>query len=345
MSVPAIVLPPSLKSRQSPAGSHHLGVKALFYGPPKSGKSFALASFPHPIFALACGENGIELYLKPELGDVSVFIDDADSYVAALEFALAHPSVKSIVVDNINLAFEDWMSSWEDKLSVDEIKGSQWKKVKGPWKALHRKVMHSTKSFGCSAWPKGAKYINEQVESSMPGIEAKGKLTILEQDAPHVERMLPFAVDLMFKTEIELNAKFAPTSVHRITFMGGRRPASIPANELYSGKHWRFDGKKVDEETPFEKVLKPIIEKWQNGAVEYVNLDEKEADREMGEADAAWQAQAVGTAFAALQGAATLAELKKAWDDTEADRQKLSPANRDRLTEVKNNSKDRLTKK
>lgn len=339
-----IVLPLSLRARQSPAGSHHTGLKALFYGPPKSGKSFALASFPHPIFALACGENGIELYLKPELGDVSVFVDDADSYTQALEFALAHPKVASIAIDNVNLAFEDWMATWEQRLNVEEIKGGNWRKVKDPWKALHRKVMLSNKNVGMSAWPRGLKYVEETEDSGIQGAEPKKKLRILEQDAPHVEKMLPFAVDMFLKTEVELDKKFAPTSMHRITYMGGRRPASIPANELYSGKVWRFDGKKVDEQSPFDKVLKPIIDKWSDGAVTYMGLDMQERERELGQAKENYEDGEVGRVLTALAGAATLAAAKRVWDDNEAIINELPEPKRAIVRQAKDAKKKELSK-
>jgi len=337
-----ITLPPSLKAHQSPAGSHHLGLKALFYGPPKSGKSFALASFPSPIFALACGENGIELYLHPEKGDVSVFVGDAATYTEALTFALRHPKVASIVVDSVNLAFEDWMSSWEDSLGVEEIKGGNWKKVKGPWKTLHRQVMLSPKHVGLSAWPRGAKYVEEETPSSRPGAEPSKKLRILEQDSPHVEKMLPFAVDMTLKTEIELDKRFAPTSIHRITYMGGRRPVSIPANELYAGKFWRFDAKRVDEESPFDKVLKPIIEKWQQGAVEYINLDQREGEREVGEANNLYEDQLIGSCLASITAAVNLDALKTAWSNNEAAINALPPDKRAIVTRAKDARKKEL---
>lgn len=336
-----IKLPPDLLSRQSPAGTHHLGLKALWYGPAKSGKSFALASYPHPIFAIACGENGIELYLKPELGDVSVYVDDADSYTKALEFGL-RSNAASIVVDGINLAFEDWMASWEDKLGVDELKGKHWRSVKDPWKSLHRRVMNSAKHFGCSAWPKGVKYVEETESSGIPGVEGKKKLTILEQDAPHVERMIPFAVDMTLKTEIELDKKFAPTSIHRITYMGGRRPVSIPANELYTGKFWRFDSKKVGEESPFDKVLKPIIEKWQVGAVEYVGIDAGEAGREVAEADRVFQDGEVGRMVQLLQDAKTMDELRSAFTTIQAGVNALSPKQQATVVAAKDRRKAEL---
>ena len=336
--MPEITLPPFLKSHQTPAGNHHLGIKALFYGPPKSGKSFALASFPSPIMALACGESGIELYLHPERGDVSVFVGDAKTYTEALEFALNHPKVASIAIDSVNLAFEDWMSSWEDELKVEEIKGGNWRKVKGPWKILHRKMMLSSKNVGLSAWPRGAKYAEEVEPSSIPGVEAKKRLVIMEQDSPHVEKMLPFAVDMTLKTEIELDRKFAPTSIHRITYMGGRRPASIPANELYSGKFWRFDSKRVDEESPFDKVLKPIIAKWQTGAVEYIGLNTKEAEMELGEAHMMMQDQIVGAFVASCEVAKTLDELRSLWLTAEADVNKTLTPERRKIVEA---AKDR----
>jgi len=335
----AIKLPASLASRQSPAGFHHFGIKTLFYGGPKTGKSFALASFPHPIFALACGENGIEQYLKPELGDISVFVDDPKSYMGALEFALAHPEVNSIVVDNINLAFEDWMTAWEDDLGVEEIKGGNWRKVKGPWKALHRKVMHSHKNFGCSAWPRGAKYLQETVSSNMPGVEAKTKLVILEQDSPHVEKMIPFAVDMYFKTDIELNKLFAPTSIHKITYQGGRRPNSIPANELFAGKFWKFDASKVDEVSPFDRVLKPIIDKWKDGATSYEGLDPKEASRELGEAQTALDDQEVGRLIASFAKVRDGAELLKLWNENSKVINELPPDKKVHVIEAKEAAK------
>jgi hypothetical protein len=292
--------------------------------------------------ALSCGENGIELYLHPERGDASVFVDDADSYLAALNFALTNPAVKSIVVDGINLAFADWMSSWEDELKVEELKGPHWRKVKGPWREVHRRVMNSPKNFGCSAWPKGVKYVQETQEAKMPGAEPKKNLVILEQDAPHVEAMIPFAVDMCLKTEIELNKKFAPTAIHRITYMGGRRPASIPASELHTGKFWRFDSSKVDEISPFDKVLKPIIEKWQDGAIEYVGLNPKEGEREVTAAKVAYEDQVVGAVLAGFKEATTMDGLVKVWNESEAARLELPPNKRDIINAAKNARKGEL---
>lgn len=341
----SIVLPASLVRRQTPAGFHHLGLKALFYGGPKSGKSFALASFPSPVFAISCGEDGIALYLHPERGDVSVFVDDAKSYTEALEFALGNPKIASVVIDGVNLVFDDWMASFEDSLGVAEIKGGNWRKVKAPWKVLHRKVMQSTKNFGFSAWPRGAKYVEEVEPSTMPGIEGKKSLRILEQDAPHVEKMLPFALDMTLKTEIEFDKKFAPTSIHRITYMGGRRPASIPADELYAGKNWRFDAKKIGEQSPFDKVLKPIIEKWGIGATEYVNLDPEEGEREIGEAKTIYEDQEVGRILASLRACKSFEELKRVWLEAEATVNKdLPPFKHALVVEEKERKKKELTR-
>ena len=345
MSTSPIVLSPFLAKRQSQAGAHHYGLKALFWGPPKSGKSFALASFPHPIFAIACGENGIELYLQPELGDVSVFVDDANSYEKAMEFALAHPSVASIVVDNINLGYEDWQTAWEDSLGVEEIKGGNWRKVKGPWKALHRKVMKSKKHFACSAWPRGAKYVEEEDGKTPPGVEPKKKLFMYEQDTPHVEKMILFAVDMYFKTNIDLDKRFAPTSIHTITYYGGRRPNSIPADELFTGKTWKFDAKKVGEASPYDKVIKPIIDKWSDGASELLGLDVEEGKREIAEAETAFQQQEVGRLLARMAQMTTLVEFDKVYRaEMVVALNGLTPENKALVVEAKERKKKELTK-
>lgn len=337
--VTPLVLPPSLAKLETPAGFHHLGIKALFHGPAKAGKSFALASFPHPIFAIVCGEAGIEDYLRPELGDKSLKVSNPDQYIEAMEFALKHPFWASIVVDNINLVFADWMEAWETKLNVDQLEAKHWRKVKDPWKTIHRQAMLSKKNFGCSAWPKDIKYTQEEIPAKMPGAEPKMVVKPVEQDVAHVEKMIPFAVDMLFKVEIELDAKFRPTKIHRITYLGGRRPKSIPPSQLHAGKFWRFDSSKDDEETPFEKVLKPIMEKWAEGAVEYVAQDEVEAGREVGEATVLWEDTIVGRTLALFGDARSMADLKKLWDANQADINSLPKGKRDIVEAAKDKRK------
>ncbi len=257
-------LPASIQRLLSQAGAHRRGLKILFFGPPKTGKSWALASFPHPIFAIACGEGGIEPYLQPELGDVCVTVSEPSEYEEVLTFSLNDPRYASIVIDNVNLLWEDWMDHWNEHFGGDQIKGGQWRKVKGPWKKLLRDVMISEKHVGMSAWLKDILYKEEE---AAPG--QKAGLKIYGQDNPQVEKNIPYALDLTFRTGNKLDKNYAPTNIHILKFYGGRRPRSVSPEDLFTGKEWKFDARKPVESV-WDVVVKPFYEKWIEGSVEHL---------------------------------------------------------------------------
>lgn len=314
MRVPEAIfptLPRTLAVLESNVGGNRRGLKVLVYGPPKSGRSYFLSWFPGPLYVLACGESGIEPYLDKERGDKCLSIHHGDDLLAAIQFVLSLGSKspwRSVLIDNINLAWEDYADEWTTTLGVDEIKGGNWKKVKGPWKAMVRKLMRTNLHVGMSAWIRDLRYSQDE---SMPGV--KGQLEMTAQDNPHVEKTVLYAPDLIFKTDFVRDAKYKPTRQHQVIFYGGRRPRAVSPADLYTGKVWQFDSSKVPPDNVWEKVIGPIIDKWEEGGVDFLGVDPDEAMNELREMEDASQNETLGRLLTLIAGQTNLAEFQKVW--------------------------------
>lgn len=299
LSVPHI-----LKALESQPGKHRAGIKSIWYGPSKTGKSWALASFPHPILCASCGERGIEMYLQPSLGDKCFEISSPKEFEAFI-MDLALPNEQhfaSLVTDNHNLLWDDWMDAHETKFG-GEIKGSQWRFVKGPWKTLHRKIMKMKCHFGASAWIKDILYTEEPAP---PG--ERGKIQIVAQDNPQVEKTIPYIADLIFRTGVQRDRLNRPNGKHEVVFYGGRRPRSVPPTELYVGKTWIFDAKAPV--SVWDTVVAPFYQKWTEGAVDHLGVDAQEAEETIRDLHNVEQDEVLGRCQRLIQEAKTLIELK-----------------------------------
>ncbi len=265
---PHLIVPPSIARLRSPVGVHRRGMKVLAFGEPKSGKSFLLAHMPHPIYAIDAGEGGIQEYLDHSLGDECFESTNPESFLKLVEFAIKHEDhFNSLAVDPATTTWDEWMDFWSNKFG-GQITGPQWNQVKGPWKIINRQIMRSKLNVGYSAWLKDILFERKEVA---PGIE--GKLNIRPVELPSVERKTPYHMDIMLQTSIVRDEKNRPTPRHRITLTGGRRPKTVNPEEFFVGKTWDFNAKKPVN--PWKVIVQPIAEQWDNGAVDYLGLDEK----------------------------------------------------------------------
>ena len=339
-------LPPALRSVAVPPGTHRGGFKSMIHGPAKSGKSFWLASQPNPILALACGENGIGMYLDKEAGDYVIQVHDANTFDKAVRFiGKNEKDFASIALDNGNIAFKQWLEHWERELKVDEIKGKNWKPTKESWNELTFIFMDTRLNVGMGFWPKGAKWESEEEPGGPPGVEPKTKLKITPQDLARAEEKIPFVIDMLFKSDIIQDAKGAPTPYHTITYFGGRRPKSVPPDKLYTGKQWKFDSRKPVPEGPWQHIVGPLIEHWGTGAVDHLDIDPSKAEWAEAEIRAGHEDTLVGQLLASISGAQAMDALKVVWTNAEADiNQYLPPNKRAIVVAAKEAKKKELTK-
>lgn len=272
-TAPVLIVPPSIARLRSPVGVHRRGMKICVFGESKSGKSFFLAHMPHPIFAVDAGEGGIQEYLNSEAGDQCFESTNPESFLKLSDYAIKHEDhFSSFVVDPMTATWDEWMDYWSEKFG-GQITGPQWNQVKGPWKVIMRQLMRSKLNVGYAAWLKDIIFEKKEV---MPGVE--GKLNIKPVELPSIERKIPYHIDIMLQTSIVRDDKNRPTSRHRITLAGGRRPKTVDPEDFYVGQTWDFNSKKPVD--PWEVIVKPISDKWDNGAVDYLGLDEKAVNGE-----------------------------------------------------------------
>jgi hypothetical protein len=149
-------------------------------------------------------------------------------------------------------------------------------------------------NVGQAAWMKEVVYERPEIA---PGIE--GKLTIRPVEVPQVERKIPYHVDILLQTSIVLDSKNRPTNKHRITLTGGRRPRSISPEDFHVGKRWTFDSKNPVD--PWETIIQPLIEKWDDGAVDFLGMDEKAINGEEKDIDKVTQDYTMGCMISLIQ--------------------------------------------
>lgn len=304
-AVPSVLLetPYNLKRFESPAGIHRRGIKVLVFGPPDAGKSFFLAHMPSPKVVIdANEEGGIQTYLRPE--DKCFSISSPEAALEAINFVLTNESsLKSFCIDGMSGFWEETMDFWAKKLG-GEIQGGDWRKVKGPWKLLLKRLMRSRLNIGFSAWLKDVDY--EQVDQG--GIK---KLVIKSIDVAQVEKTVPYTVDFIFKADVVLDRKKVPTQFRTLTVYKARRPQSISPTELFSGKQWKFDQKQPVN--PWEIVIDPFIQKWEEGAVDYLGSNPMEDQFEGRGLEDAMQDNTLARILQLIQGQKTMAEYETAW--------------------------------
>ena len=337
-------LPPELRAVGVAPGCHRGGFKSMIHGPAKSGKSYWLASQPSPNLALACGENGIGMYMNKAAGDYVIQVYNADTFDKAVRFATKNEkNFASLSIDNGNIAFKQWLEHWEKELKVDEIKGKSWKPTKESWNELTFMLMDTMMNVGMGFWPRGAKWTQEETESAMPGAEAKTKLKIQEQDVAHAETKIPFAIDMMFKSDIVLDKKFAPTPIHTITYFGGRRPVTVPPEQLYTGKVWKFDSRKPPVEGPWQHIVGPLLPYWNEGAVDHLDVDPAKSEAARSEIRESHNNTFIGECAVAFKSATGIADLARFWEANIVEINALPEDKKRIVTEAKDKRKKELS--
>ena len=303
-------LPASLKHAAVEPGFHREGNKFQCHGDAKSGKSYFLASQPSPNLAVACGENGIGMYLDKKKGDYVFQCHDGPTLDQAIRFVMAHEGeFASFSWDNCNLGFQMWMEWWKEQKGVEEILGRNWNPVKTSWNQLLSLIMQTSMNCGLGFWPRGAKYITEE---AAPGVE--GKLKIVEQDVAHTEKGVPFTIDHQFKIDNVKDKLYRPTSIHTITFFGGRIPKGTPPELFHTGKVWKFDSRKPSEKGPWHEIFDPVLDIWRATAKSHLDVETRDP-REMEEAITAIHQDVanaeVGRLLALIKGVQTIDGYKQ----------------------------------
>jgi hypothetical protein len=280
-----------IKDLLSTSGAGRTGMKVLVFGESGSGKSPYLASFPRPLLAIDCGEGGIQPYLKapegntPDLDrvkageeDLCVVVGSPEDLTKAAEFAMSQPWLKSVVIDGYNLAWEDHMEYWGDKIGKGDekkIEMGQWRIVKRGWKARQKALMKSRLNFGMSAWMRDLAY--EQVESANP--MAKPRANVKAAEVAAIEKSVPYTTDLILQFSIVRDKKNRPTAQHEIRVAKGRRPRTIPPEELHVGTTWKFRSDKTED--LWALTMAKFEDRWKLASpadvAEHLGMDEEEA--------------------------------------------------------------------
>jgi hypothetical protein len=264
-TAPRPTLPPRLAALQSQVGAHRYGRKVLVYGRYKTGKSYLATTAPGPILAAACGEDGISQYLNKARGDVCIQILSPDDLMAFVEFARQNEHFfKSVVVDNADLLWAEWMDFHEEKLGR-ELQAKDWRVIKSDWKVFLYRSNRALFNFIQTCGLRDVRYETEG--NKVTGVHA--------QEIPAAEKNIPRVADFIFQTDVLKDKLMKPTEWHTLTYMGGRRPRSIPPEELFTGRTWKFSSKKDND--VWGQVIAPLDAKWSEGAVDYLGIDPYEA--------------------------------------------------------------------
>jgi hypothetical protein len=171
---------------------------------------------------------------------------------------------KSAGVDNADLLWAEWMDFHEEKLG-HEIKAKDWRTVKADWKVFQYRTNRAPFHFIQTCGMRDVRY--ETDGDKITGVAA--------QEIPAAEKNIPRVADFIFQTDVLKDKLMKPTEWHTLTYMGGRRPKSIPPTELYTGRQWKFSSKKDND--VWGQVIAPLDAKWSEGAVDYLGVDPSEA--------------------------------------------------------------------
>ncbi len=233
-------------------------------------------------------------------------ISNPNAMIQAVEFATANEDkLQSFVMDPITLGWEDWMDYFNEKFGGD-IRGGQWKDVKGPWKLMMRMLMRSSLHVCMCAWVDDIVYEQKEIA---PGI--KGGLEIFAQEKPKVEKRIPHIFDLGIQWIIERDRLRRPTPIHLARVTKARRPRSIPPEELHLGKTWKFD--ELKPKNPWDVIVQPILDKWGNGAVDHLGMDPRAVQTDMKELELLAQQRSVGEIMTLINKQTDMATYRDVW--------------------------------
>ena len=306
-----------VKDLLSTSGAGRTGMKTLVFGESGSGKSPFLASHPSPLVAIDCGEGGIQPYLKaPEIidgkpvvnlervfrgeEDLCFVVETPDQLSRACQWVIdRQDKFASVVIDGYNLAWDDHMEYWGDKVGTGtekKIEGGQWRLVKREWKARQKRLMKSKLHFGMSCWMRDTAY--ERIESQTP--MQKAKLNIKPQEVAAIEKSIPYTTDLILQFAIVRDSKNRPTAQHTIRVAKGRRPRTVPPEELHVGTTWKFRSDK--EEDLWGLTMAKFEERWKlanlGDVAEFLDGDEDRCLQEEHEMVEAWSESEAGSLIA-----------------------------------------------
>jgi len=335
-AVSPLELPAALKRFSSPIGVHRRGIKVMVFGPPDSGKSFFLAHMPSPKVVIdANEEGGIQTYLRPE--DTYFNMSNPEAIAAAINFVFENEGkLASFCIDGMSGMWEETMDFWAKKLG-GEIQGGDWRKVKGPWKLMLKRLMRSKLNIGFSAWLKDVGY--EQIDQG--GIK---KLEIKSVDVPQAEKTIAYTVDFILKSDTVLDRKKVPTQYRTLTVYKARRPRSVSATELFSGKQWKFDQKQPVN--PWEVVIEPFIQQWQDGAVDYLGSDPQEEIFEGRALEDASQDITLARILQLISAQKNFDEFQRTWaTQIDPDLRNMTPSRVKLVDEAKERKKSELAAK
>lgn len=305
----ADLLPPSLARLQSAMGKHRSGRKILLFGDYGAGKSFAATTAPGPLFVLDFhSERGIQHLVDLKRGDTVLEINSKEGYAEALSWAVKNASkIGTVIGDQANAVWEIWMDDWTTELGREELKGGDWKRVKPAWRKLHRDLIKAPFNVVYTCHVRDVRY--EQREEA-PGIQ--GKLEIINQIAPNIEKKMPHLFDFVFYAEAERNRQMVPNGYHKYTLFKGRRPRTVAPKDLHVGKSWRFDSR--NPESWWDKVIMPYDAAWIEDAVDWLGTDPEEADADRGEFALAGANHDLGEILLLISRANDLTAYRKIWE-------------------------------
>jgi hypothetical protein len=267
---PVPALPQILRAIQLPVGKHRRAIKAGHFGGDKAGKSYMLASYPSPKVVVDGGNGGCALYIDPASGDVVFDASYPDEILAAVQHGLDNQDYfKSVVMDDSTNMYTNWHESWADKnLKEDEeIHAKHWRLIKGPWKAMWRKLDASKLHVGIGCRLKDILYTQDNSDGK------QGKMDVRQVVMPEVEKSVPYVMDLLFYHEQLFDVQHKPKETHRVTFWRGRIPKAL-VKELRPGRKWDFADK--DRENPWARIIEPMLVDWKMDGAELIGVDPTE---------------------------------------------------------------------
>lgn len=284
-----IILPPRIQRLVSPSGAHRRGVKALFYGGPGAGKSYAAATFPGPCCHLNVQEGGINPYADPDdlVLDVTTMLDYIDVIRWLCEPAQqAH--FQSVTVDPGSGIWSIYLEEEESKHGIIGESKWPWAKLKREWKRVICLALLAKWNFLWTAHMKDTAF--ERVKGA-PGekslMEVRSGVKLAEG-----EKKVPYIMDWEFLVELGRKEDGTPDGKHHYICTKVRRPKSIPPTELYIGKRWTFDDKAP--KGFYEPVIAPYRAALDVGAVDHLGTDLEEEVSVLTDLDNAYQGSVLG---------------------------------------------------
>jgi hypothetical protein len=339
-----IDVPKFLAPYRSHAGSHRRGFKILVTGRAGTGKSFFASHAPGEPgerVILECGEGGIEQYLDAAERDYTFTVANVDVYQKTLKWLYDYDQknpgqIKSVIIDPANLQWEEQLDYWQDKLG-HEIKGGDWRHVKAPWKQGLRWLTRASFNVVMTCHLKDLQFIQEKEASG-----AEGKLQVLPQEVPQIEKNAPYIFDFVFLADFRRDNLNRPTHIHTLKVFKGRRPKSVKPEDLYAGKEWKFNALKPED--PWQRVIEPIASAWKDGAVDTIGADEREENEELYDVEITGHDAELGRILRLIEEQKDMKSFARMWEkEISQSVMTLSPDHRKQVEIAKERKKKDLT--